>query len=266
MKAPEDILAVWKKFDSFPMETLTKVWLHSRGEGGKQRDVQTMEQHRLKYGITGNCFDLALWLLDEFENTGIRAYPIGHDLKTEKAHVAVVAEDKHGNCYLCDLGDQWLQPVLIEKYHPDFTTEKLSGFFPASEIQIIPRELEVEVLYFRPNGMVSRQVYDLTPIPLKDFMEDADFSQNLFKPKPLLEVRIPYKNEMAHWEFDDWESFLSTSEGKFYDEPLETIEEWAERLHDKTGYDRQMLMEALTIYKLKRRNRETEWDCKIEEE
>jgi hypothetical protein len=251
MKAPEDILAVWKKFDSFPMETLTKVWLHSRGESGKQRDTIAMKLHREQYGITGNCFDLALWLLDEFEKAGIKAYPIGHDLKTEKAHVAVAAEDEQGNRYLCDLGDQWLQPVLLEEEHPNFSNEKLSGFFPASEIQVVPRELEVEVLYHRPNGKVSRQMYDLTPIPLKDFMEDADFSQNLFKPKPLLEVRIPYKDEMAHWEFGDWESFLSTSEGKFYDEPLETIEEWAERLHDKTGYDRKMLVEALTIYKLK---------------
>jgi hypothetical protein len=252
MKATEEILAVWKKFDSFPMETLTKVWLHSRGEGGKQRDVQTMKQHRLKYGITGNCFDLALWLLDDFKNAGITAYPIGHDMKTEKAHVAVVAEDGHGNRYLCDLGDQWLQPVLIEEDHQDFCSEKLSGIFPASEIQIIPGDMEVEVLYHRPNGKTSRQVYGLNPIEHEDFMEDADFSQNLFKAKPLLEVRIPYKNEMAHWEFGGWESFLSTSEGKFYDDPLDAIDEWAERLHGKTGYDRQMLVEALTVYKEKK--------------
>ncbi|WP_409252310.1 hypothetical protein V1502_19805 [Bacillus sp. SCS-153A] len=249
MKAPEVIEAVWKKFDGFPMETLTKVWLHSRMEGGKQRDIETMKLHKERYGITGNCFDLALWLLSEFKAAGLTAYAIGHDLKSEAAHVAVIALDEQENRYLCDLGDQWLQPILIERNHPEFSPDKLPGFFPGSDIQIIPRELDIEVLYHRPNGKVSRQVFDLTPIDYGDFLEAADFSQNLIKSKPLLEVRIPYKKEMAHWGFYDWGSFLGTSEGKHVDAPLSTVEEWVERLHDKTGYDRQMLLESLSIYK-----------------
>lgn len=249
MKATDEILGVWKKFDGFPMETLTKVWLHSRAEGGKQRDIETMKLHKERYGITGNCFDLALWLMAEFKTAGIKAYPIGHDLKMEAAHVAVIAQDEQGNRYLSDLGDQWLQPILIEEDHPEFSTDKLAGFFPASDIQFIPRAEMMEVLYHRPNGKVSKQVYKLTPIEQEEFIEAADFSQNLFKSKPLLEIRLPFKTEMAHWEFYDWVSFLSTSEGKFYDVPLNAVEEWVERLHGKTGYDRQMLIEALTIYK-----------------
>ncbi len=47
-------------------------------------------------GVTGNCYDLAIWLLDEFDNDGITAYPIGHDLGTDDAHVAVMALDEEG--------------------------------------------------------------------------------------------------------------------------------------------------------------------------
>jgi hypothetical protein len=49
--------------------------------------------------MTGNCFDLALWLLEEFKKAEIMAYPIGYDLKSEKAHVAVIAQDNHENRY-----------------------------------------------------------------------------------------------------------------------------------------------------------------------
>ncbi|WP_252183311.1 hypothetical protein [Rossellomorea vietnamensis] len=253
MQAPEEILKIWRKFDDFPMETLTKAWLHSRGEG-RQRDTGTMKSHLERYGITGNCFDLALWLLDKFQQGEMEAYPIGHDLNTDKAHVAVVVLDKTGNRYLCDLGDQWLQPVLIEGNHSLFVTGKLEGFFPASDIEVLPGESAVEVLYHRPNGKTSRQVYELTPINMDTFMEAANRSQSNVKSEPLLEVRIPYKNEIAHWEFCDWKSFLSTTEGRVYDPPLFSITEWVERIHGKTGYDKEMLEEALIFYQKKRKH------------
>lgn len=96
MKAAEEILAVWQRFDDFPMETLTKAWFFQKAGANKQRSVELMRQHRQQYHITGNCFDLALWLVDEFRNEGITAYPIGNELCTSEAHAAVVAEDKNG--------------------------------------------------------------------------------------------------------------------------------------------------------------------------
>ena len=93
IKPSEKISNTWRKFDDFPLETLSKVWMHSIGQGGVQRDVSQMKEHRQKYGLSGNCFDLAIWLLDEFKKDGIEAYPIGHHLNTEDAHVAVSGKE-----------------------------------------------------------------------------------------------------------------------------------------------------------------------------
>src|SRR4029453_1755746 len=114
MVAADAILRVWRKFDRFPMETLTKVWFYKQNTAKKQREVSLMKEHYAQYGITGNCFDLTIWLLHEFENEGIEAYSVGHDLGTPDAHVAVIAKDEKGNRYFCDLGDQWLNPIQIE--------------------------------------------------------------------------------------------------------------------------------------------------------
>lgn len=248
MLAPKEILSTWRKFDDFPMETLTKAWYFQKETEKKQRDVSLMREHRDQYGIIGNCFDLAFWLLDEFEKDGIEAYPVGHDMNSEKAHVAVLALDEKGHRFMCDLGDQWLNPILIDSDCEDFTVEKQDGFVPAAQVQVKPNGNNVEVLYHRPNGKMSRQIFNTKPIDMTFFMQAAEFSQNLIKPRPLLECRIPYKNEIAHWEFYNWDSFLSTSEGLFNDSPLETIDEWVERIHQKTRYDKLFLHEALEIY------------------
>ncbi len=249
MKAPDEILVVWKRFDDFPMETLTKAWFFQKAGADKQRSIELMKQHRQQYNITGNCFDLALWLLDEFRSEGITAYPIGSELGTTEAHAAVVAEDKNGRRYLCDLGDQWLQPVLVDADDPLFDRERLSGFFPGAEIQLTGVSYNAEVVYYRPGGKMSRQSYDLTPVADELFWQAAEFSQQHIYPKPLLEIRVPYQNETAHWEFYDWESFLSTSEGLFHDIPVTEITEWVERIHSKTAYNKEFLVEALEFYK-----------------
>ncbi|MFF2448200.1 hypothetical protein ACFVSW_13965 [Neobacillus sp. NPDC058068] len=249
MFAPNSILSTWNKFDDFPMETLTKAWFQTKSNDKKQRDVSLMWEHRHQFGIAGNCFDLAIWLLDEFQNNGITAYPIGHNLNSSHAHVVVVALDEEGNRFLCDLGDQWLNPILIDENNEDFTEEKLSGFFPGAQVQVKQCEKFVEIFYHRPNGKVSKQIYDTQPIDGDIFIKAAEYSQNLIKPKPLLECRIPYKSEVAHWEFYGWKSFLSTSEGQFHDTKIDRVEDWAERIHEKTGYDMQFLLEALEIYK-----------------
>lgn len=247
MYATEDILSVWRKFDDFPMETLTKAWYFHKAGKKKQRDVSLMKEHRAQYGNSGNCFDLAIWLLDEFAKNNIKAYPIGHDIGTLDAHVAVIAVNHNGNRYLCDLGDLWLNPVLVDSDNEDFTEGKLSGFFTAADIQIQTSNDSVQVLYHRPNGKCSKQQYDLKPIDMDTFLASAEQTQNYIE-KPLLEYRIPYKKEIAHWEFYDWKSFLSTTEGLFHDPIQDTIEQWADVIHQKTGINKQFLVEALIEY------------------
>ncbi len=144
-----------------------------------------MKEHHERYGITGNCFDLAIWLLHEFKKEGIEAYPIGHDLGTTEAHVAVVPKNEDGRRYLCDLGDQWLIPVLVDADHPSFTSERLTGFFPAAEIEVQPHQDTVTILYHRPNGKMSSQKFDLVPLELSSFWKAAEISQNTIKKSPL---------------------------------------------------------------------------------
>lgn len=97
MHATGDFIKVWRQFDGFPMETLTKAWYYHQNPDKKQRDVSLMKEHHAQYRITGNCFDLALWLLHEFKAEGVEAYPIGHDLGTPGAYAAVIAINVKGN-------------------------------------------------------------------------------------------------------------------------------------------------------------------------
>lgn len=248
MIAPKPIIDVWRRFDAFPMETLTKAWYYNKSEGNKQRNVSLMKEHREQFGITGNCFDLALWLLDEFKRAGIESYPIAHDLHTEDAHVAVVALDDRGKRYLCDLGDQWLNPILIDKGSEEYTDEKLAGFFPAASVQVLPEGEALKVLYHRPNGKSSKQSYDTKKIPMEEFLAAAEHSQNLIKSVPLLECRVAFQNETAHWEFYNWKSFLSTTEGLHHDSNGSGFEFWVDQIHEVTGYDKTFLEEALGVY------------------
>ena len=225
------------------MERLTKLWFYHQGTEKKQRDVSLMKEHREKYGITGNCFDLSLWLLDEFKNEGITAYPISQGL-----HSAVIALDDAGNQYLCDLGDQWISPILVSDNHEEYTDEKLNGFFPGAEIRVKHKEHYFEILYHRPNGKISKQVYCPNPVDINSFLKAAENSQNLIDRPPLLECRIPFKNEIAHWEFSNWKSYLSSTEGLLHEPTLNTTEEWVRKIHEMTGYDVQFLRTTLELY------------------
>jgi hypothetical protein len=250
MLASESILKTWEKFNDFPMETLTKVWFYNQGNMKKQREVSLMREHREQFGMSGNCFDLALWLLDEFKRDGVEAYPVGHNLNSEDAHVAVIALNEKGERFLCDLGDQWLNPILIDTDSVDYTNEKVSGFFPAARVQVQGHPSGTEILYHRPNGKVSKQVFQTHSIEMDAFVKAAEHSQHLINPNPLLECRTAYKSEIAHWEFYNWDSFLSTTEGLLNEPKVETIEEWAERIHGKTKYNKQVLIQILGRYKL----------------
>lgn len=249
MLPPERILTVWRKFDRFPMDTLTKAWYHQFGTKRKQRNVTLMKEHREQYGIAGNCFDLAIWLLDEFQKEGIEAYPIGSDMGTPEAHAAVIALDNKGNRYLCDLGDQWIEPILLEANSEDFTEELLEGFFPGAKVKVSNQVSSVEIQYHRPNGKVSIQGYHLSPIEMSEFLDAAEFSQNYIYPRPLVECRVPFQSEVGHWEFNDWNSFYSLNTGLIEERKLETIEEWADRINERTGYDLSFVKDALNLYK-----------------
>ena len=253
MQAPSEILTIYKSFDQHPMENLTKAWCYSRAEGKKQRTVEQMREHRKLYSLSGNCFDLALWLIDEFRSNDLLAYGVGHGLHTAEAHVAVVVHDSGGYRYLCDLGDQWLQPILIDKSSPLFCNEPQDGFFPASRVQIMPSEDSCRVLYQRPSGKVSTQSYSLSPVELDELMAAGEISQNLFS-KPLVEMRVPLEQETAHWEFCDYKSWLSTSQGQFYDVPVESIALWAMRISSRTGMNESVVTEALQFYASQRKD------------
>lgn len=230
------------------METLTKAWYYQRSGKQKQRDVELMKQHHDQYGITGNCFDLAIWLLAAFHEAGVKAYPIGSSLGSEDAHAAIIAEDRNGCRFLCDLGDQWIQPILIDVDNSNFTGSKLSGYFPGAEVQVKSAGKEIEVLYYRPNGKQSSQLYKVKPVERLEFLEAAEYSQHHISLEPLVEVRLHEKGETRHWEFDNWNSFLSTNTGLYLDKPLGNLEDWVDRIHEKTKYDKEFLLASLGFY------------------
>lgn len=248
MKAPNNIIKIWDQFRHFPMETLTKVWYAKQKPLEHQRSVAQMKDNYNEYKITGNCFDLAIWLLDEFKKNDVEAYAIGHHLFTEDAHIAVIALDENKYKYLCDLGDQWIQPICIDQNSPYFHSEDCVGFFPGAKVQVQSQDSTIEISYKRPNGKISKQVFSLNKIDEKQLLEAAEFSQRLIKPYPLLECR-QYEQEVIHWEFYNFKSFLSSMKGLVEEDELSSVKEWANKIHDKTGYNYEILLEVLAYYK-----------------
>ncbi|MWV45838.1 hypothetical protein GRF59_19670 [Paenibacillus sp. HJL G12] len=249
MRAPEHILRVWHRFDGYPMETLTKAWYSLQpGEGG-QRSVPEMKEHRERYGITGNCFDLAIWLLDDYRAEGITAYAVGHDLGSPMAHVAVVAEDETGRRYFCDLGDQWIQPILVDYEPYADSKEAHEGFITGGRIQVSldASAQHVEFSYVRTGGKMSKQSFHLAPIAMENLLAAADHSQRLLR-HPLVEHRLYLPGEVVHWEFDRWTSFFSRNGGLDREAQLHSNEEWAQRIHRISGIDFQVVLQALNIY------------------
>ncbi|MGM0898403.1 MAG: hypothetical protein ACQEV0_10915 [Bacillota bacterium] len=249
MRAGENILDVWRRFDGLPMDNLVKAWYYERAGMKKQRSVEQMKEHREAHGLGGNCFDLALWLLAEFEQAGIEAYPIGSELSTEQAHAAVLAIDENGRRFLCDLGDQWIQPILVETQDAEFMDTPQTGFFPGADVQVSTEPDGMTIIYQRPGGKLSVQKYSLEPVDQRTFWQAAEYSQHQLGKTPLIEVRVPYEGEVAHWEFNDWQSELSTTKGLIKEEPASSFDTWVERIHGRSGYDRDIVAEALSFYK-----------------
>lgn len=240
--APNNILEVWRKFDSFPMETLTKAWFLKNSPSVGQRSVPEMIEHRDRFGASGNCFDLSIWLLEEFKRAGIQAYGIGHGLGTTKAHVAVVALDSTGRRYFCDLGDLWIQPMLI-----DAPLVKQIGFFAGAEISSHIQGNRFEVIYGRPGGKQSRQQCDLTPISDKKFFEYGNFSQENLS-RPLVEMRLFQPDETKHWEYENARSSISSMQGLEVQPSCASLAEWSQRVSQVTNMQADYVLECLNAF------------------
>jgi len=247
MKATQDLLRVWRIFDHHPMETLTKAWYFSQVDQNKQRSVALMREHRHQFGTSGNCFDLAIWLMEELRESGISTYAIGHDLHTPHAHVAVVAINEDGAKYFCDLGDQWIDPILIESDSEDYCEDALDGFVTGGKIRVETSPGTVNFNYIRPNGKVSQQKFDLQPIQREELLRAANYSQSLLR-HPLVEMRIHTPEEVTHWEFDNWKSFNSSNHGLVYEADLTNNVDWADRINHRTGIHKDIIMDALELY------------------
>lgn len=246
MRATQDILSIWRKFDNFPMETITKAWYSQSDANSKQRTVEQMKSHREQYGTSGNCFDLAMWLIHEFRQQKFNSYAI----LTPGSHVAVIVLNEKGDRYLCDLGDQWIEPILIEQNHEDYTEEFLDNFFPGAQVKLESQENSLLVTYKRPNGKEINQTYLLNPITDERLIAEGEKTQRTLR-SPLVEKRIFTDEQVIHWEFDNYISFFSSMDGKQIESKLPTIEEWVERIGNVSGISKKIIRDALEVYSKK---------------
>ncbi|WP_239984525.1 hypothetical protein [Lentibacillus sediminis] len=92
-------------------------------------------------------------------------------------------------------------------------------------------------------------MYDTTPLEKKAFLKAAQTSQSIIRSTPLIECRVPYKNEIAHWEFDNWDISLSTTEGLYKEPRKGTMIDLIEFISNKTGFDKYLLHEILEQYR-----------------
>jgi hypothetical protein len=248
-QAPPLILDVWQRFRGIPAETLTKAWwLHQCGGAPRQRTVSEMRLHRHLHGTGGNCFDLVLWLLAELADADAAARPIGHDLETPRAHIAAVVRHD-GAEYLCDPGDQWLQPVLISPDHVAFDASWLAGFFPGAKIRIDPGGEDLRVHYLFPDGHQNVQTYHLGHVDAEALDRACLHSQGLLR-KPLVEVvaRNRDTGELGAWEFDRFRSLWRLPSGHRVEDPCADLPAWAQRIADRTGMSLAVVMHALQVY------------------
>ncbi|MBK7960634.1 MAG: hypothetical protein IPK04_05130 [Bdellovibrionales bacterium] len=238
----EQILIIWHLFDSFPMETMTKAWLLKNSKNPRQRSVEQMRLHRQRFGASGNCFDLAIWLLGHLKDAGLNTYYVGNNLGNQKAHVGMVAMGDSGDRYLCDLGDLWIKPVNL-----DIAIVNEPGYFTGARISVHIESEVAQVLYERSNCKTSRQLYSLTPIPENEFLDAAHISQNTLS-RPLIETRVYRSNEVIHWEFENNRSFFSSMDGLQEEPQLNTQAEWSQRIHKMTGMDPRYVSECFDAF------------------
>lgn len=122
--------------------------------------------------------------------------------------------------------------------------------FQVSRIKLNTRANRLLVTYGRPNGKESSQAFDLTPVSDEALIIAGQKTQRLFS-DPLVEKRIFTDQEVLHWEFDDYESFLSSKEGRKAEPQLKDIGEWAARIHTMSGIHEEVVIRALEVYSKK---------------
>ncbi|MCZ8537572.1 hypothetical protein M9R32_10300 [Paenisporosarcina quisquiliarum] len=108
---------------------------------------------------------------------------------------------------------------------------------------------ETKISYHRPNGKVSNAKYDTTPLDDELLWALSERVQHVFRKTPLVEIRISLDGETAHWEFDNWKSFLSTSQKLHAEDSDLNMDEWIHRINSRTGMKEDFLRDALRYYK-----------------
>lgn len=248
MRANAALLSVWRRFARVPTETFTKIWWNERCGGlPRQRTVTEMIAHRREFGTGGNCFDLALWLCHDLQQSGIPARIVGHDLCAAHAHVAVIAGEAHSGEFLCDIGDQWLQPILISPDCQGFSTGWHTGFFAGREVRIDTEGRSLAVAY-RHKGKVASRRFDPAAVEGSALDQACHYSQNLVR-NPICELLLPYQSgEVEHWEYDNNQSFWGLSSGAVYEAQCATQAEWAERISQRSGMSVELIRTAFQLY------------------
>jgi hypothetical protein len=250
MHAPSGIIHVWERFSSFPTETLTKAWWYQQCAGSpRQRPVQLMKEHRAEYGCSGNCFDVAIWLQEEFRSAGIETEIIGRNLCSTKAHIAVIAFGERGNGYFCDLGDQWLQPILINKQALEFSPEYHSGFAPGTRVKVETAGDQLLFVHAHPDGKESIEQFLLAPVPNDILMRAADHSQALLR-RPFVEIRAVHRPSETRqlWEYDRNECFWHLDSGLLTERDCDSPSSRSERIHQMTGISMHIISTAFEVY------------------
>lgn len=145
------------------------------------------------------------------------------------------------------MGDLWIEPILIDRDNEDYCEDELDGFVTSGKIKVETASNEVKFKYIRPNGKVSRQRFSLEPIGIKELFDAANHSQSLLR-HPLVEKRIFNPEEVIHWEFDRWNSFISSNAGLIHETKLSNNKEWAARINSRTGIDKDIIARSLDVY------------------
>lgn len=265
MQAPEPILDVWRQFADVPAESLTYQWWRRTAAGSAlQRSVALMEEHHAQYGSGGDAFDLAIWLLAKFHEAGILADPVAPppDVDPDKTSdaIAVVAKDRFGRRYFCDLGEQWIQPILVSTRNPDFTPEFLSGFDPGAEVSIevvekrctITRRIRVDERTGANRHdpyVYERRVFDLRGIPPEELIERAENAARRRRTQPWLR-RLIYREDGG------WGVWCWTPQGACWRLPSGVVEEpmdmaggnaelWVDAIATRSGLAPEIVVGAL---------------------
>ncbi len=247
MEPSKGIIDVWDRFDSIPVETLTKAWYWSKKERDQQRSVVKMQANRQTYGCGGNSFDLSIWLVDEFTRAGYTAWAVGHHLFQENTAVAVIVEDDTGQ-YFCNIGRRWNKPAYIGKARGQESIKNNRAIAHGYEVSLWRDGDQLTITSINHIDLVEEEVFSLKKLDMVSLREAAEFSQRQLV-QPYVAVRTQWRGEFARWEFRDFTSCLMTEKECVEEMPATSLDEWVERIHQRTGMDRYVVRMALAVYR-----------------